>query len=158
MKIKVLKSQGVKCRCMCGVTLPMGYLQVVGWWQRWCFRIQHCALWGSLRPGSPTSTRVTHWLRITRQLRHSITRRAHCSSFSVPTKETMQVYSHPGTHATPAVKSAKFKIVTVTYECSKLSSEVLPWITVYVTCLSTVSTSTSASSWEPLEIKHKKLW
>ena len=69
----------------------------------------------------------------------------------------MQVYSHLGTHATPVVKSSKFKIDTVTYECSELSSEVLPWIAVYVTCLSTVSTSTPASSREPLEIEHKKL-
>ena len=30
-------------------------------------------------------------------------------SFGVPTKETMQVYSHLGTHATPAVKSSKIK-------------------------------------------------
>ena len=147
----------MKCRCTCGVTLPMGYLQVAGWWQRWCFCIWHCASWDSLWPGSPTSTRVTHRRRITRQLRRSITCRARCSSFSVPTKETMQVYSHPGTYATPAVKSSKFKIVTVTYECSELSSELLPWIAVYVTCLSAVSTSMTASSREPLKIKTQKV-
>ena len=30
VKIKVSKSQGVKCRCTYGVTLPRGYLQVAG--------------------------------------------------------------------------------------------------------------------------------
>ena len=140
MKIKVLKSQGVKCRCTCGVTLPRGYLQVAGWWQRWCLCIRHCASWGSLQPGSSTSTSIT------RQLHRGIFHRLNHRNFSVPTKETMQVYSHPGTHATPAVKSSKFKTVTVTYECSELSSKELPWIAVYVTCLSTVSTSTPASS------------
>ena len=58
VKIKVLKSQGVKCRCTYGVTLPREYLQVAGWWQRWCLRIR-CS-WSSLRPG----TRHTHLCRL----------------------------------------------------------------------------------------------
>ena len=146
VKIKVLKSQGVKCKCTYGVTIPREYLQVARWWQRWCLHIWHCASWGSLRPGTPTSPRVTYRLRITRRLRCSTTHRAHRRSFSIPTKETTPVYSHLGTHATPAVKSSKFEIVTVTYECSEPSSEALPWIAVYMTCLSTMSTSTTASS------------
>ena len=141
VKIKVLKSQEVKCRCTYGVTLPREYLQVVGWWQRWSLRIR-CS-WSSLRPSTTTPTYINY--------------RLHCCNFSVPTKETIQVYSHLGTHATPVVKSSKLKIVTVTYECSEPSSDVLPWITVYVTCLSAVSTSTTASSREPLENKHKNL-
>ena len=141
VKIKVLKSQEVKCRCTYGVTLHREYLQVAGWWQRWCLRIR-CS-WSSLWPSTTTPTCVDYGL--------------HCHDFGVPTKETMQVYSHLGTHATPAVKSSKLKIVTVTYECSEPSSKVLPWIAVYVTCLSAVSTSTTVSSQEPLEIKHKKL-
>ena len=102
----------MKCRCTYGVTLPMEYLQVAGWWQRWCLRIRHCASWGSLRPGSPTSTRVTHRLQITRRLRRSITRRARCSSFSIPTKETIPVYSHLCTHATSTVSSSKIKNIS----------------------------------------------
>ena len=52
--------------------------------------------------------------------------RLHCRNFSVPTKETIQVYSHLGTHATLAVNSSKLEIVTVTYECSEPSSDMLP--------------------------------
>ena len=114
VKIKVLKSQGVKCKCTYGVTLPREHLQIAGWWQRWCFRIR-CS-WNSLWPGTTTSTCVDY--------------RLHCRNFGVPTKETMQVYLHLGTHATPAVKSSKLKIVTVTYECSELSSDALPQIAV----------------------------
>ena len=131
----------MKCRCTYGVTLPREYLQVAGWWQRWCLRIQ-CS-WSSLWPGTTTPTYIHYQL--------------HCRYIGVPTKEPMQVYSHLGTHGTSAVKSSKFKTVTVAYECSEPSSEELPWIAVCVTCLSVVSTSTTASSREPLEIKHKKL-
>ena len=35
VKIKVLKSPGVKCQCTYGVTIPREYLQVAGRWQRW---------------------------------------------------------------------------------------------------------------------------
>ena len=114
VKIKVLKSQGVKCRCTYGVTLPRGYLQVVRWWQRRCLCIQ-CS-WSSFRPSTTTSTCVDY--------------RLHCCNFSVPTKKTIQVYSHLGTHATPAVNSSKLKIVTVTYECSEPSPDMLPRIAV----------------------------
>ena len=31
VKIKVLKSQGVKCKCTYGVTIPREYLQVARW-------------------------------------------------------------------------------------------------------------------------------
>ena len=141
VKIKVLKSPGVKCQCTYGVTIPREYLQVARWWQRWCL-----CIWCS---------RSSFWLGTTTPT--CIHYQLHCRYIGVPTKETMQVYSHLGTHATPAVKSSKFRIVTVTYKCSEPSSEVLPWIAVYVTCLSAVSTSTTASSQEPLEIKHKKL-
>ena len=130
VKIKVLKSPGVKCQCTYGVTIPREYLQVARWWQRWCLRIQ-CSQ-SSFWSGTTAPTCIHY--------------RLHCHYIGVPTKETIQVYSHLGTHATPAVKSSKFKIVTVTYECSEPSSEVLPWIAVYVTCLSTVSMSTTASS------------
>ena len=139
VKIKMLKSPRVKCQCTYDVTVPREYLQVARWWQRWCLRIR--CLRSSFWPGTTASTCIHY--------------RLHCRYIGVPTKETMQVYSHLGTHATPAVKSSKFKIVTVTYECSESSSEVIPWIAVYVTCLSTVSTSPTASSREPLEIKHK---
>ena len=92
VKIKVLKSQGVKCKCTYGVTIPREYLQVVRWWQRWCLRIQHCAPWGSLRPSSPTSTRNTY--RTTRRLCCNIPHRAHCHGFGIPVKEIIPVYSH----------------------------------------------------------------
>ena len=93
VKIKVLKSQGVKCKCTCGVTLPRGYLQVVGWWQRWCLRIR-CS-WSSFRPSTTTPTCVDY--------------RLHCRNFGVPTKETMQVYSHLGTHAITSCELFKIK-------------------------------------------------
>ena len=35
VKIKVLKSPGVKCQYTYGVTIPREYLQVAGRWQRW---------------------------------------------------------------------------------------------------------------------------
>ena len=35
VKIKVLKSPGVKCQCTYGDTIPREYLQVTGRWQRW---------------------------------------------------------------------------------------------------------------------------
>ena len=95
MKIKVLKSQGVKCRCTYGVTLPREYLQVVRWWQRQCLCIWCNTWWSSFRASTTTPTCVTH--------------RLHCSSFSIPTKETIQVYSHLGTHATPTVNSSKIR-------------------------------------------------
>ena len=50
----------------------------------------------------------------------------------------------------------KLEIVIVTYECSEASSNTLPWIAVYVTCLSMPASATDSSR-EPLEIKHKKL-
>ena len=148
MKIKVLKSPGVKMQV---------YL--------WCHHT-----WGILTSCEVVAEEVTLHLVLHRSSLWSGTTPTTChppttdftsADFaivtSVPTKETMPVYAHLGTHATSAVKSPKFKIVTVTYECSEPSSEVLPWIAVYVTCLSMVSTSTTASSREPLEIKHKKL-
>ena len=111
VKVKVLKSQEVKCRCTYGDTLPRGYLQVAWWWQRWCIRIRYNTSWGSLRPGSSTSTCVNH--------------RLHCSSFGVPAKTIIPVYSHLGTHATSVVNSPKSKIITMTYECTEPSSAAL---------------------------------
>ena len=35
IKIKVLKSPGVKCQCTYGVTIPREYLQVAWRWQLW---------------------------------------------------------------------------------------------------------------------------
>ena len=102
IKLQVLKSQGAKCECVHGVTSLGEYLQVARWWQRQFLGIRHNASWGSLRPSSPAPTHVAH--------------RLHCSSFSIPTKETIQVYSHLSTRATPAVDTPKLKIVTVTYE------------------------------------------
>ena len=155
IKIKVLKSQGVKCRCTYGVTLPREYLQVARWWQRWCFCIRCYTTWSSLGTSSPTSTCAD----FTYRLRHSILHRARHSNFSVPTKETIQVYSHLGTHATPAVNSSKLKIVTMTYECSEPSSDTLPanCSVCHLLCPHPASASTTDSSREPLETKHKKL-
>ena len=120
IKIQVLKSQGAKCRCTYGVILPGEYLQVARWWQRRCLGIRCSTTCSSLRASTPTPTCVTYQLRR--------------SSFTIPTKETIQVYSHLGTHATPAMDSPRLKIVTVTYECSEASSDTLPLIAVYVTC------------------------
>ena len=53
------------------------------------------------------------------------------------------------------VNSPRLEIVTVTYECSEASSNTLPLIAVYVTCLS-VPASATDSSREPLEMEHKK--
>ena len=131
IKLKVLKSQGAKRKCTYGVTLPREYLQVARWWQRQCLCIQCYTMWSSLGTSSPTSTCVAHRLR--------------CSNFSVPTKETIQVYSHLGTHATPAVDSPRLKIVTITYECSEASSDTLPLIAVYVTCSFTPAPSATAN-------------
>ena len=140
----MLKSQGAKCRCTYGVTLPGEYLQVVRWWQRWCLCIWYYTTWSSLKVSTTTPTCVTYQLRR--------------SSFSIPTKETIQVYSHLGTHAMPAVNSPRLEIVTITYECSETSSDTLPLIAGYVTCSSTPASSAATnSSREPLEIKHKKL-
>ena len=77
----------------------------------------------------------------------------------VPTKVTMQVHSHLGTHAILSCEIFRIQnLVTVTYKCPEsFIRPCIPWIAVYVTCLTTVSTSTTASSREPLEIKHKKL-
>ena len=144
----MLKSQGAKRNCTYGVTLPGEYLQVARRWQRRCLCIR-CYTWSSLGTSSPTSTRVTHRLRITRRLR--VTRRLRYRSFSIPTKETIQVYSHLGTHATSVVHSPKLKIVTMTYECTEPSSAALPLMALYVTC-----SSTTDSSREPLKIEHKK--
>ena len=144
IKIQVLKSQGAKCRCTYGVTLPREYLQVARWWQRRCLCICCYTTWSSLRVSTTTPTCVTCRLRR--------------SSFSVPTKETIQVYSHLGTHAMPAVNSPRLEIITITYECPEASSDTLPLIAVYVTCSSTPASSAATnSSREPLEIKPKKL-
>ena len=143
IKIQVLKSQGVKCRCTYGVTLLREYLQVVRWWQRRCLHIRCNTSWSSFRASTTTPTCVAYQL--------------HHSSFSIPTKETIQVYSHLGTHATPTVNSPKLEIVAVTYECSEASSDTLPLIAVYVTCLSVpASASPTDSPREPLEIEHGK--
>ena len=95
VKIKVLKSQGVKCRCTYGVTLPREYLQVARWWQRRCLRIRCNTSWGSFRVSTTTPTCIAY--------------RLHCRGFSIPTKETIPVYSHLGTHATPAANSSKIR-------------------------------------------------
>ena len=76
--------------------------------------------WSSLRASTPTPACVTY--------------RLHHGSSTIPTRETIEVYSHIGTHATPAVDSPRLKIVTVTYEFSEASSDTLPLIAVYVTC------------------------
>ena len=143
IKIQVLKSQGVKCRCTYGVILPGEYLQVVRWWQRRCLSIWCDTSWSSFQVSTTTPTCATY--------------RLHCSSFSIPTKETIQVYSHLGTHAMPTVSSLKLEIVTVTYECSEASSDTLPLIAVYVTCLSVLASAPITDpSREPLEIEHGK--
>ena len=132
IKIQVLKSQGVKCRCMYGVIPPREYLQVAKWWQRRCLGIQCNTMCSSLRVSTLTPARVTCQL--------------HRSSFSTPTKVTIEVYSHLGTHATPAVDSTRLKIVTITYECSEAPSDTLPLITVYVTCSSETTSSVTIGS------------
>ena len=91
VKIKVLKSPGVKCQCTYGVTLPREYLQVAGWWQRW--RLRDRCSWNNLRPGTTASTYIHY--------------RLHYGCFGVPAKETLKVYSHLGTPATSVVKSSK---------------------------------------------------
>ena len=122
----------MKCRCTYGVTLSGEYLQVLRWWQRWFLGIRRDTTWNSLRASTPTPTHVTY--------------RLHRSSFTIPIKETIEVYSHIGTHATPAVDSSRLKIVTVTYEFSKASSDTLPLIAVYVTCSPrSVSSATTGS-------------
>ena len=95
MKIKVLKSQGAKCRCTYGIILPREYLQVARWWQRQCLCIWCYTTWSSLGTSSTISTCAAY--RLCR------------SSFRIPTKETIQVYSHLSTHATPAVDSSKIR-------------------------------------------------
>ena len=149
----MLESQGANSKCTYGVTLPGKYLQVARRWQRRCLCIW-CYTWNSLGTSSPTSTRVPRQLCITRRLR-VICRLRH-RNFSVPTKETIPVYAHPGTHATSAVDSPKLKIVTMTYKCTEPSSAVLPLMALYVTCSSGAPSATITSSREPLEIKHKK--
>ena len=143
IKIQVLKSQGVKCRCTYGVILPGEYLQVARWWQRRCLSIRCDTSWSSFQASTTTPTCVTY--------------RLHSSSFSIPAKETIQVYSHLGTHATLTVSSPKLEIVTVTYECSEASSDTLPLIAVYVTCQSVpASAPTTDPSQEPQEIEYGK--
>ena len=139
----MLKSQGARSKCTYGVTLPGEYLQVVRRWQRWCLCIR-CYTWNSLGTSSPTSTHVTCQLRITRRL-HVICWLRH-RNFSIPTKETIPVYSHLGTHATSAVVSPKWKIVTVTYECTEVSSDTLPLMAVYVTSSSGTTLSAAFDS------------
>ena len=149
----MLKSQGTKSKCTYGVTLPGEYLQVARRRQRRCLCIR-CYMWNSLGTSSPTSTRVTRRLCITRRL--CVICRLRHRNFSIPTKETIPVYAHLGTHATSAVDSPKWKIVTMTYECTEPSSAALPLMALYVTCSSGAPSATIASSREPLEIKHKK--
>ena len=153
VKIKVLKSQGVKCTCTYGITIPREYLQVARRWQRRCLRVR-CYTWSSLGTGSPPTTHVAHRLRITRRLR-AICRLRH-RNFSIPTKETIPVYAHLGTHATSAVDFPKWKIVTTTYECTEPSSAVFPLMALCVTCSLGAPSATIASSREPLKIKHKE--
>ena len=105
---------------MYGVTLPGEYLQVLRWWQGQCLSIRCGTTWSSLWVSTPTPARVTH--------------RLDCGSFTIPKKETIEVCSHIGTHARPAVGSPRLKIVTITYEFSEASSDTLPLIAVYVTC------------------------
>ena len=144
IKIQVLKSQGAKCRCTYGVILPREYLQVARLKQRRCLCIWCYTMWSSLGTSSPISTCATY------RLRHS--------SFCIPTKKTIQVYSHLGTHTMPAVDSSRLKIVIITYECSEASPDTLPLIAVYVTCSSTPAPSaTTDSSRASLETKHRKL-
>ena len=97
----------------------------------------------------PPTTHVTHRLRITRRLR-AICRLRH-RNFSIPTKETIPVYAHLGTHATSAVDFPKWKIVTTTYECTEPSSAVFPLMALYITCSSGAPSVTIASSREPLK-------
>ena len=150
----MLKSQGVNSKCTYGVTLPREYLQVARWWQTAVSPHPGATRGAVLGRAPPPTTRVTRQLRITRRLR--VIYRLHCRNFGVPTKETIQVYSHLGTHATPAVKSSKWKIVTVTYECTEPPSAALPLMALYVTCSSGAPSPIITSSREPLEIKHKK--
>ena len=116
----MLESQGAKCRCMYGVTLPGQYLQVLRRWQGRCLGIRCGTTWSSLRVSTPTPAHVTH--------------RLDCGSFTIPKKETIEVCSHIGTHARPAVGSPRLKTDTTTYEFSEASSDTLPLIAVYVTC------------------------
>ena len=153
MKISVLKPQGTRSKCTYGVALSGEYLQVVRRWQGRCLCIW-CYLWSSLGTSSPPTARVTRRLRITHRLR-VICWLCH-RSFSIPTKETIPVYAHLGTHATSAEDFPNLKIVTITYECTEPSSVVLPRMALYVTCSSGAPSATIASSREPLEIKHKK--
>ena len=127
-----IKSQGVKCRCTYGVTLPGEYLQVSRWWQGRCLSVRCSATWSGLQASTPTPTRVSY--------------RLNRGSFTIPKKETVEVYSHIGTHATPAVGSPRLKIVTVTYEFSEASSDTLPLIAVYVTCPPRSAPSTTTGS------------
>ena len=93
---------------------------------------------------TPTPARVTYQL--------------HHGSFTIPAKETIEIYSHISTHARPAVGSPGLKIVTITYEFSEASSDTLPLIAVYFTCSpASTSSATTGSGWESLKIKHKKL-
>ena len=132
MKIEVLKSQAAKCRCAYSVTLPGEYLQIVRWWQRRCLSIRCDTTWSSLRASTPTPACVTHQL--------------HRSSFTIPAKETIEMYSRIGRHARPAVGSPRLKIVTITYEFSEASSDTLPLIAVYVTCSPTSAPSATTGS------------
>ena len=75
-----------------------------------------------------------------------VTYRLHRGSFTIPAKETIEVYSHIDTHARPAVDSPRLKIVTITYEFSEASSDTLPLIAVYVTCSPTSAPSATTGS------------
>ena len=128
----MLKSQGAKCRCTHGVTLPGEYLQVSRWWQGRCISIRCGTMWRSLRASTPTPACDTY--------------RLHHGSFTIPKKETIEVCSHIGTHARPAVDSPGLKTITTTYEFSETSSDTLPLIAVYVTCPSGSASSATTGS------------
>ena len=156
VKISVLKPQGTRSKCTYGVALSGEYLQVTGRWQRRCLCIW-CNTWNRLGTSSPISTHVTRWLRLIRQLR-VICWLCH-RSFSIPTKKTIPVYAHLGTHAMSAVVSPKWKIIIVTYERTEVSSDVLPLMAVYVTCTSGTTLSAMFDSWpRSLENEQGKLW
>ena len=72
------------------------------------------------------------------------------ASVSLQRKPYQCIYT--STHATSVVNSSKLKVITMTYECTEPSSAVFPLMALYVTC-----SSTTDSSQEPLETKHKKL-
>ena len=57
------------------------------------------------------------------------------------------MYSHIGTHVTPAVDYPKLKIVTITYEFPEASSDTLPLIAVYITFPPGSASSATTGFW-----------